>query len=65
MKMSKENFCGFLPSFRLAASKLKGSERRMFLGQLAIDIGRRGRTLVSNNLGISRQTLRKGIRVVT
>jgi len=36
----------------------------MFLGQLALDIGRGGRLLVSTDLGISRMTLRKGIREV-
>jgi len=45
----------------MAPSGLKGSARRMFLGQLAIDIGIGGRLLVSTDLGISRVTLRKGI----
>ena len=33
----------------------------MFLGQLALDLGRGGKTLVSQTLGISRETLDKGV----
>lgn len=64
MEVSKENFYTYLPSLCFAASELKGSSRRIFLGQLALDIGKGGRTLVSKHLGISRETLRKGIREV-
>ena len=56
-----DNFINFLPSLILAAEKLKGSERRMFLGQIAMDIGYGGQKLVSETLGISRETLRKGM----
>lgn len=64
MKMTRANFTDLLPSLELAASQLKGGARRMFLGQIALDLGRGGRLLVSNKLGISRETLRKGIREI-
>ena len=64
MKITKNNFSSLLPSLKLAASKLKGSERRMFLGQLALDLDSGGKVLVSETLGISRVTLRKGIAEV-
>lgn len=41
---------------------MSGQERRLFLGQLAIDLGSGGQLLVSENLPISRETLRKGVR---
>lgn len=43
---------------------MNGQERRLFLGQLAIDLGLGGQLLVSENLPISRETLRKGFREV-
>ena len=64
MEVTRENFIKLLPSLKLASENLKGSARRMFLGQIAIDLGRGGKSLVSNYLNISRQTLRKGIREV-
>ncbi len=64
MKITKEDFEKILPSLKLASSSLKGSARRMFLGQLAMDLGLGGKILVSKNLGISRQTLDKGIMEV-
>lgn len=64
MVITKENFASLLPSLKMAASSLKGSARRMYLGQLALNLGKGGRSLVSRELGISRQTLRKGIREV-
>jgi len=56
MKITEANFFDLLPSLQLAASKLKGSAKRMFLGQVALDLAK--------HLPISRQTLRKGIREV-
>jgi len=64
MKITEANFFDLLPSLQLAASKLKGSAKRMFLGQVAIDIGKGGSSKVAKHLPISRQTLRKGIREV-
>ena len=61
MKLSEGNFTPLLPSLKLAAGELKGSSRRMFLGQIALDLGRGGKVLVSSVFGISRVTLRKGI----
>ena len=46
MRLTKENYEDLLPSLQMASSKLKGSERRQFLGQLALDIGYGGRSLV-------------------
>lgn len=64
MEVSNCDFFGLLPSLKLAAEKLKGSERRMFLGQIALDLGAGGKAKVSKYLGISRVTLRKGIQEV-
>ena len=64
MKITRENFRTLLPSLKIASSNLKGSARRMFLGQLALDYGRGGRVLISQHLGISRLTLNKGITEV-
>ncbi len=61
MTITKENYYTLLPSLRQATSTLKGSERRMFLGQLALDLKSGGKVLVSKTLNISRVTLRKGI----
>ncbi len=61
MKVTKENYFDLLPSLRLACSALKGSSRRQFLGQLALDIGYGGHTLVSKTFGVGRDTIRKGI----
>jgi hypothetical protein len=65
MKITRENFKTFLPSLKIAASSLKGSARRMFLGQLALDYGTGGRASISKHLGISRLTLNKGISEVS
>jgi biotin operon repressor len=64
MIIKKENLNVFLASLKIAASNLKGSTRRMFLGQLALDYGKGGRLAISENLGISRVTLNKGIEEV-
>lgn len=65
MKITQENFKEFLPSLQIAASNLKGSARRMFLGQLALDYGIGGKVTISEHLGISRVTLNKGILEVS
>ena len=64
MGIIKENLSKLLPSLKIAAANLKGSARRMFLGQLALDYGKGGRLVISNHLGISRVTLNKGIEEV-
>lgn len=64
MEISKENYEQLLPSLRQASEDLKGNERRKFLGQLVLDIGRGGQRLVSKTLGISRHTLRKGVQEI-
>lgn len=62
MKISKLNYEQLLPSLRQASKELKGGERRRFLGQLVLDIGLGGQRLVSETLGVGRDTLRKGIQ---
>lgn len=64
MKVTKENLNQFLPGLKVAASNLKGSSRRMFLGQLALDYGIGGRLAISKKFEISRVTLNKGIEEV-
>lgn len=64
MKITRENFTSLLPSLQIASSNLKGSARRIFLGQLALDYGRGGKVLISKELGISRMTLNKGIEEI-
>ncbi len=65
MRITRGNFESFLPSLKIAASSLKGSARRMFLGRLALDYGVGGRAIISKYLGISRVTLNKGITEVS
>lgn len=65
MRITRENFESLLPSLKIAASHLKGSARRMFLGRLALDYGVGGRAIISKYLGISRVTLNKGITEVS
>lgn len=64
MKITKENFKSLLPSIRLAISEMSGAGKRRYLGQLSIDLGKGGPSLVSQYLPISRMTLRKGIKEV-
>ena len=64
MRITKGAFLSLLPSLKQAASFLKGSAHRMYLGQLALDLESGGKSLVSRSLGISRVTLRKGITEV-
>lgn len=64
MKFTKENYNQLLPSLMLASKSLKGSERRMFLGRLALDLGRGGRSLICKTLNIHKSTLSKGIKEV-
>jgi len=61
MKVSKANYNILLPSLRIAYSSLKGSSRRQFLGQLVLDIGYGGQSLVSKTFKVGRDTIRKGI----
>jgi len=64
MEITKENYKQLLPSIHLASQDLKGSNRRKYLGQLVLDLGRGGQRLVSKTLGVSRHTLRKGIQEI-
>lgn len=63
-KITKDNFKSLLPSIRLAISELNGAGKRRYLGQLSLDLGKGGPSLVSKYLPISRMTLRKGIKEV-
>jgi len=64
MKISKSNYEQLLPSLRQASEELKGGERRRFLAQLVLDIGLGGQRLVSETLGVARETLRKGVQEI-
>ena len=59
--MTRENFTNLLPGLQFAASQLKGGARRMFLGQLAIDLGRGGKVLVSEKFVLD-QSLKKSLK---
>jgi len=65
MNLPKEHFLTMLPSLKLACSHLRGQARRLFLGQLALDLGLGGQLLISTHLPISRDTLRKAIGELT
>jgi len=41
-------------------NKLKGSDRRMALARVAVDIGKGGQSLVADEFNVSRSTIRKG-----
>ena len=59
--MNKDSYLSLVASLKIACSKLKGSPRRMFLGQLALDLGHGGHSLVAKTMNVSRTTIRKGI----
>ena len=41
-------------------NNLKGSDRRMALARVAVDIGKGGQSLVADEFNVSRSTIRKG-----
>jgi transposase len=64
MDVTRETFECLIPSLKIAMSHLKGSSRRNFVSQLAIDLGKGGQSMVSEYLGTSRDTIRKGIEEI-
>ena len=64
IKLNKDNFKSLESSILVAISEMSISGKRRYLGQLSIDIGRGGLSLLSKNLPISRMTLRKGVKEV-
>ena len=61
MSLTRSTYKDLLPSLKTAVSNLKGSAKRRFIGQLSLDLGWGGQSLVSKTLGVSRQTIAKGI----
>lgn len=64
IKLSKDNFKLLRPSILVAISEMSNAGKRRYLGQLAIDLGKGGLSLVSKNLPISPMTLSKGVKEV-
>jgi len=64
MKLNRKLYQELLPSLKRALKNLKGSKRREFIGQLALDIGYGGKSLVSKTLGVGRKTISKGIQEI-
>jgi len=54
-------FNSFKPVFEFAIDKLTGSERRIYLAQIAMTLGYGGQKVVCDNFGIDSKTLLKGI----
>lgn len=61
MSLTRIEYDDLLPSLKIAISSLKGSAKRKFAGQLSLDLGWGGKSLVSKTLSISRKTISKGI----
>ena len=61
MSLTRSNYEDLLPSLKIALSNLQGSSKRIFIGQLSLDLGWGGQSLVSTTLGVSRKTIAKGV----
>ena len=59
--MFKEIFYKMKDFFANTLCKLRGADRRKYCAELAINIGYGGKSIVSRELGVSRDTIRKGI----
>lgn len=57
-------FKSFKPVFEFAMDKLTGSERRIYLAQIAKTLGYGGQKIVCENFGIDSKTLQKGIEEI-
>ena len=58
-----QNFLGKCKDiFVESVNKLKGSDKRIALAQAAKAIGKGGQSIVSAEFGVSRDTIRKGMR---
>lgn len=62
MKQTNSSFEILLPSLELAFNALSGGERRRFAAQVSLDLGKGSQVFVCKRLGISRETLRKGVK---
>jgi hypothetical protein len=61
----KEVLEKFYSVFEFGLQKMNGSERRVYLAQIAINLGYGGQKLVCDTFGIDTKTLQKGIEEVT
>lgn len=61
----KEAFENFYPVFEFGLQKMIGSERRIYLAQIALSLGYGGQKLVCDKFGIDNKTLQKGIEEFT
>lgn len=57
----KKAFETFLPVFEFGLQKMSGSDRRIYLAQIATKLGHGGMKLVCDNFAIDFKTLQKGI----
>jgi hypothetical protein len=57
----KKAFETFLPVFEFGLQKLKGSERRIYLAEIAKRLGYGGMKLVNEHFDIDYKTLQKGM----
>lgn len=57
----KEAFENFFSIFEFALQKMNGSEKRIYLAQIAINLGYGGQKIVCDKFGIDPKTLQKGI----
>ncbi len=60
----KEAFERFYPIFEFSFQKMNGSEKRIYLAQIAISLGYGGQKIVCNRFGINNKTLQKGIKEI-
>ena len=58
---TKKAFETFLPVFELGLQKMTGSERRVYLAEIANSLGYGGMNLVIEHFGIDFRTLQKGM----
>ena len=58
---TKKDFDIFLPIFKFGLKKMDGSERRIYLAEIAQQLGYGGMKLVCNHFAIDFKTLQKGI----
>jgi len=60
-----EAFESFYSVFEFGLQKMNGSERRIYLAQIALSLGYGGQRLVCDKFGIDNKTLQKGIEEFT
>jgi len=57
----KDAFENFFSIFEFALQKMNGSEKRIYLAQIALKLGYGGQKIVCDKFGIDNKTLQKGI----